>query len=317
MAILVQTGVVGLVLAALAVGSWWFCARKSGALESTALGAGLASIVTLSLFHDFLTVDPVLWWWAVVLGCLEGAGRQPIEAAGPAPPMGVRAALSFAVVWLTVWGMAGPALARWMCTGAPDTKTLVERTLRVEPWYAEPAAHRVRDLLAQRDPWTWETAAEALHWARTATRVHPGLAPRWAALAQVHTRVLTDLGGTDHDSEAARRALERACELDPHLPWHWLERARLERILGSQDGAILFAGRALDEEPNTVRGWLMLSRLELERGRVEAAREALAEASERAMLIDRPGLTDYERELLALPRPQLEFLRRELRINHE
>ncbi len=317
LAILVQAGAVGLVLAALASGSWWFCARKSGALESTALGAGLASIVTLSLFHDFLTVDPVLWWWAVVLGCLEGPPRQPIEATGPAPPMGVRAAVSLAVVWLTAWGMTAPALARWMCSGVSVTKTLVERTLRVEPWYPEPAAHRVRGLLAQEDPWTWETAAEALHWARTATRVHPGLAQRWVAMAQVHTRVLTDLGGTDHDTQAARRALERACELDPHLPWHWLERARVERILGSQDGAVRFVGRALDEEPNTVRAWLMLSRLELEQGRVESAREALAEASARATLIDRHGLTDYERELLASPRSQLESLRRELAVNHE
>jgi predicted Zn-dependent protease len=124
--------------------------------------------------------------------------------------------------------------------------------------------------------------------------------------------VLTDLGGTDHDVEVARKALERACELDPHLPWHWLERARLERVLGGHQDAIGFVRRALNEEPNTVRGWLMLGRLELERGRVGAARTALAEAAARAELVSRPGLTDYELELLAAPTAQLRALERDL-----
>jgi predicted Zn-dependent protease len=168
-------------------------------------------------------------------------------------------------------------------------------------------------LLALSDRWSWETAAEALHWAGTAVDAQPGLARRWSDLGKVHLRVVTDLGGTEHDVAAARRALDRACELDPHLPWHWLERARLERVLGRQDEAVRLTRRALKEEPNTVRGWLMLSRLELERGRIEEARIALREALEREKLDLRPGLVDYELELLMAPRHEISVLTNLLR----
>jgi O-Antigen ligase/Tetratricopeptide repeat len=312
LAILVQLGVVGLLLAALAVGSWWLCVRPSGALDSTKFRAALAGIATFCLFHDFLTTDPVLWWWAVVIGCFEGMARHRAECISAAPPMGVRFAAALAMVWLTAWGLMGPALARWMSPGGEISTAHVERVLRVEPWYPKPAARRVRGLLTQADPWSWETAAEALAWARYALDVQPGLARRWADLGQVHIRVLTDLGGTDHDVAAARRALERACRLDPHLPWHWLERARLERILGFHDEAAGLTRRALQEEPNTVRAWLMLGRLELEQGRVAEARAALIEAMTRAELVGRSGLTAYEMELLEAPQNQIEFLQNAL-----
>jgi len=61
-----------------------------------------------------------------------------------------------------------------------------------------------------------------------------------------------------------------------------------------------------------VRGWLMLARLELELGRVAAARAALSEATTRAMLVQRPGLTDYERELLQAPPAVVRDLERAL-----
>ncbi len=126
-------------------------------------------------------------------------------------------------------------------------------------------------------------------------------------------RILSDLGGTEHDVEAARNALDRACELDPHLPWNWLERARLERILGDHRKAVQLTRQALAEEPNTVRGWLMLSRLELELGRVDAARQALAEADRRLELANRPTLSDYERELLWASEGELRSIREALR----
>lgn len=312
LAILVQVGVVGFVLAALAAGSWWWSARKSGALESKVLIAGSASMITFGLFHDFLGVEPVLWWWAVVVGCSEAMGRTRVERPSETSQRSLRVVAALAMTWLTAWGLLAPASARWVSSSGEATTAMVKRVLRLEPWYPEPAARRVRNLLTHPDPWSWETAAEALHWARNAAVVQPGLARRWADLASVHLRVLTDLGGTDHDAEVARKALERACELDPHLPWYWLERARLERILGFQHDAVGFVRRALDEEPNTVRGWLMLSRLELERGRVGAARAALAQATERAGLISSPGLTNYERELLAVPTLQMRSLERDL-----
>ncbi len=312
LAVLVQLGIFGVLLAGLAAGAWWVRARRAGVLDSTAFQACLAAVVTLSLFHDFLTTEPVLWWWAVILGCFEAMClREPNPtAAGSMAPARMVAAVM--VIWLTAWGLLSPALARLRSGANPVSTATVDQTLRIEPWYAEPASRRVRDLLAQSDPWTWDTAGEALHWAETATGAHPGLARRWADLAQVRIRVLTDLGGTDIDTRAARQALEKACELDPHLPWHWLERARFERILGSYQDASLYVRRALDEEPNTVRAWLMLSRLELERGRMDSSRAAMAEARKRETLISRPGLTDYEREILEAPESQMGTLKRAL-----
>lgn len=312
LAILVQLGVIGSLLALLAVGSWWWWARRSGALDATEFQAALAGIAMFSLVHDVLTTDVVLWWWAVVIGGFESMSEHGAGTAVARPPLGARGTAAFAMIWLTAWGLVGPALARWMSPVDEVSTEDVERVLRVEPWYTEVAARRVLRLLVQRDSWSWETAAEALSWARYASEVQPGLARRWADLGKAHIRVLTDLGGTEHDAVAARRALERACQLDPHLPWHWLERARLERILGSDQEAAGFTRRALQEEPNTIRAWLMLGRLELEQGRMAEARAALLEATSRAELAGRPGLTDYELELLAAPEDQVEFLRRAL-----
>ncbi len=70
LAILVQLGLVGVVLTALAASAWLVAMRRSGALSSRPVVAGLAAMVTLGLFHDYLTIDPVLWWWAVLAGCL-------------------------------------------------------------------------------------------------------------------------------------------------------------------------------------------------------------------------------------------------------
>lgn len=312
LAVLVQLGIIGVLLAGLAAGALWVRAKRAGVLDSTAFRACLAAVVTLSLFHDFLTAEPVLWWWAVMLGCFEAMClREPNPTAtGSMAPTRMVAALM--AIWLTAWGLVSPALARLRSGANPVSTAAVDRTLRIEPWYAEPASRLVRDLLAQSDPWTWKTAGEALHWAEKASGAHPGLARRWADLAQVRIRVLTDLGGTDFDTQAARQALERACELDPHLPWHWLERARFERIIGSHREALRFIRRALEEEPNTVRAWLMLSRMELERGHMDASRAAMAEAGKRETLISRPGLTDYEREILEAPEVQMESLSRSL-----
>ncbi len=76
LAILVQLGLVGAALAVLTVGVWLVATRRSGALSSRPVVAGLAAMVTLGLFHDILTIDPVLWWWAVLAGCL-GSSVHP------------------------------------------------------------------------------------------------------------------------------------------------------------------------------------------------------------------------------------------------
>ena len=313
LAILVQLGLVGLVLSALAASAWLVAMRRSDALSSRPVVAVLAAMVTLGLFHDYLTIDPVLWWWAVLAGCM-GSSIHPDKKEAPATRSGVlHWSMGFVMIWVTAWGMLTPAYARYVWVQGEPTTDHVVRTLRIEPWLSAAPAGRVQRLLDSPDAWSWLEAAEALSWARTAMATQPGLARRSADLGRVHMRILSDLGGTEHDVEAARNALDRACELDPHLPWNWLERARLERILGDHRKAVQLTRQALAEEPNTVRGWLMLSRLELELGRVDSARQALAEADRRRELADRPTLSDYERELLWASESELGSIREALR----
>jgi hypothetical protein len=66
-------------------------------------------------------------------------------------------------------------------------------------------------------------------------------------------------------------------------------------------------------EPNAVRAHLFLARIELDRANIEQARAALREARAAAALRMRPGLTAYERELLAAPAWQLRELEEALR----
>jgi hypothetical protein len=76
-------------------------------------------------------------------------------------------------------------------------------------------------------------------------------------------------------------------------------------VTGDRELALRWTRRALDEEPNTVRAWLSLARLEAEAGRVEACRAAAAEGVERSRLARRSGLTEYELELLRAPSGEL------------
>jgi len=313
-AVLVQLGAVGILVAVLAAGAWVLAALRSEDRGSIPLAACISAAVTLGLFHDFLTIDPVLWWWAVLFGCV-GAPNPHVAKKPPSKwRCGTRWSAALVMVWLTAWGVLTPALARWIWQNDQPTSANVIRTLRIEPWLSMAPAARVHFLMVDPNPWAWERAAEALQWAQTAVDVHPGLARAWADLGGVHLRVLYDLGGTDSNVAAADQALVRACELDPKLPWHWLERARLERLKGNLDEANRLTQHALRLEPHTIRGWVFLSHLELEAGNIGASRAAFEEAIERIKRTRGMDLSNYEQELVVVPEHQLQALRSELGI---
>jgi tetratricopeptide (TPR) repeat protein len=123
---------------------------------------------------------------------------------------------------------------------------------------------------------------------------------------------LTDLGGTEHDVHAARSALTRACELDPFVPWNWLELARLNRVIGNDSAAIGLTEHALELEPNTTRGWLFLCRLEFEAGRIDRAEAAFDRAENTLRLADRAGISSYDAELVRGDPAEISRLRRDL-----
>jgi hypothetical protein len=307
--LLVRTGMVGFGLAVVGVVLGWRRLREC----SGSARAVVAGIVVLAVFHDYLMVDVVLWWWAALLGATLPIGLRAAgsDAAPAVVAPAVRLVGGLAAAFLVLWTIAQPAWARRLWWSAPASAGVAERALRAEPWLAEPARWRVADALA-RPAWTWEDAAEALRWSRRAAAAHPGSSRVWIEAAQVHSRAVTELGPWPDAVEGARDGYRRATELEPHLPWAWLQWAQLERSLGEPGRAGELAERAVAEEPNFVRGWLLLSRLALDAGDLGAARRAFREART-AHDMDRPGaMTRYERDLLAAPSWQVEEIGREL-----
>jgi len=98
-------------------------------------------------------------------------------------------------------------------------------------------------------------------------------------------------------------------KLEPHLPWYPYRWALFERALGETERAVSLTEHAVETEPNFVRGWLLLARLELDRGRVDAARKAFDRVQIiREDSLNRLGL-QYHRDLVACPERQIEELR--------
>ena len=300
LALLVQTGIIGFVVAAAALFVWW---RRtcSGRRLPRPFATALAAMAVMAAFHDFLTIDVVLWWWALSIGLME-AGIHPRPASERLPIRAAkgRAVAGLVLAFIVLWGVVQPAWARWLWrSGAPD-ELLVARSMRAEPWLAVPLEWRVRKLVSL-ESWGWETAAEAISHGQRAVRIHPGAARLWSLLGMVQARVVTDLGPWPDSVDGAREAFARAVELEPYQPWAWLEWARLERNLGNTSEAVDLVRKALEAEPNTVRARLFLARLELDRGHLDAAREAYSQAVASARLRARIGLSAYERELLSAP----------------
>jgi len=254
--LLVRTGLIGLGLAVAAAVVWWRRVRCSGGWTATA-AAVAAGIAVIALFHDLLDVDVVLWWWAALIGLAipDAAPRVAGCPAGAGGGLLLRIPAALATAFVVLWSVATPALARQLWWSGPSTATLAERAERAEPWYSEPLAWRVDELLA-RPHWSWPEAAEAISWSRRAVEVHPGEARAWTALGDVHARVASDLGPWPDALDGARQGFGRATALEPHLPWYWARWAAFERSVGQLEEARRLVDRALAEEPRFVRGWL-------------------------------------------------------------
>lgn len=311
--LLVRTGLVGLALAAAAAVAWWRRARGQGSESAMATSAMVAGIAVLALFHDVLDVDVVLWWWAGLLGLAFPVAAAPAPGAPRTVVAGprVRLPMALALAFALLWSLATPALARFLWWGGPSTPALAERAERTEPWYSEPVEWRVDELLA-RPQWSWAEAAEAISWSRRTVELHPGRARAWSALGDVHARVAAELGPWPDALDGARQGFGRATALEPHLPWYWARWAAFERSVGELEEARRLVGRALDEEPRFVRGWLLEARLALDRGDAPGA----ARSFERARIAALEGrwrpLSDYERDLLRAPSRQVHELAAEL-----
>ena len=303
--LLVRTGFVGFGLALVAAISWFRRASLVKAVgPSRAIVAGIA---VLALFHDFLGVDVVLWWWAMWLGI--AAPLEPLvteEArATPGLPRPLKIAAGLAMAFLVLWSMSQPAFARGLWWNGRSSDELAVRALRAEPWLSEPGEWVVLNRLAT-PTWNWQTVAETLDWSRRAVAIHPGSASLWSEDAKVSARVVNEFGPWPDAVGRTRQGFRRATELEPHLPWYWLQWAAFERSLGRVDEAQRLVNQAVAEEPNFVRGWLFLARLQLDAGDPGAARLAFNRVMEAGELSQTKLLTRYERDLLRAPDWQVE-----------
>jgi hypothetical protein len=310
--LIVRTGIVGGCLGLASLASWLRGAWREGAFADRGLRSMIAVVAVFGAFHDMLDQNVVLWWWAVLLGVAlpvsDAEGNPQTEAADSRAARWVTAV---AAAGLVLWGLAQPAFARLLWFARPSSPELAQRVLRAEPWLAEAARWQTLDLL-ERPEWSWRDAAEALYWSGLATRLRPTSHRLWSEYGVVNFRLVEDLGGWGDAVDRAREAFGRATEIEPHLAWHWLRWAQLERVLGELDRALELAGRAVEEEPNFVRGWLFVARLELDRGRGGAASAALDRALTAHDRARWRTLSDYERDLISLPTWQRDQLRSEI-----
>ena len=311
--LLVRTGVVGFGLALAGLSVWLRGIREDDDLEVRPALATVAAVAVLGVFHDILDQDVVLWWWAVVVGVVVPASSSPEIVRRVQRTLGWagRAIVAACFVGVILWGMVQPGYARSLWWSQPSSVRLFRAVLRAEPWFAEAAQWRSRDLLSQ-PRWTWQEAAEAVHWSRRATRYHGASARVWSEYGLVYAKITEDLGGWPDAIEGAREGFRRATQLQPHLPWHWLRWAQFERGLGELEESSVLAERAVGEEPKFVRGWLFMARLELDMDRPDAAREAVARAVAASEFARWRLLSEYESDLTRMPSWQLHQLQGEL-----
>lgn len=301
--------VLGLVGAVLAVVAAWAVrgeVRRRRAVASRWWPAAVAGTATMALFHDFLAAEPVLWWWAAVLG--SGA-----SLAGPRVSLSRGDWLtSMAGLGLGLLGLVGPNLARLEWREGPPDLARMKTVERMEPWLAEPLEWRIRVLMA-RPVWSWAEAAEAGARARRLTDLQPGVYSAWLLSGRVATRTAIEVAPWPSVVERARVHLDRAASLEPHLPWPWLDRARLEAATAGRDGASPYLERALRAEPRCAAAWILVARFALEGGRIEVARRALDAAAASTALAESVGPSAYPRQVLAAPRDEIERLEKQLR----
>ncbi len=271
--------------------------RRSGA-------ALLAAIALISMVHDVLGIPILLWLWGWLAGRAVGPPAETETARRPLMAQVVLAAALIAVLGRMV---IPPELVRVAVgKGAPALAAS-----RVEPLASLPWALEVRTLLQLPD-WSWKEAASAGDAAERALEYHRRDARSWCALGECKARTARELAMAPAVLEGAEVAFDTATRLDPHSPWAWLAWAKMERDRGRLDRALALARRAVTEEPCLVRGWLLISRLGLDRGQMEKSRTALGKALAARDRARGRLLTHYERDLLEAPSWQIDQLRKAL-----
>lgn len=302
-----RIGLPALVLASVALGVWMYNNRRPVPATTAAVGA----MITMGLFHDFLSEPAVLWWWAAILGLVTLRSLEASEC-GTGNHKLARWPVTLAVGGVVAWALVQPAWAQWLWWQPEPSAAAVATAVRAEPWYSPPMEWRVENLLAE-GKWTWAQASEALDWSHRNLEIQSGSARVWSRHGRVNARIVAEFGAWPTAVENARLAFGQASFLEPRLPWHPFEQALMERRLGNLGEARRLVAGCVDLEPSFVRGWLLLARLELDEGHLDAARRALDRGLVARDVDLSKAWAGYHRDLLRCPVWQVEALEEVLR----
>lgn len=255
----------------LAIAAWLALAlgRRAAAAGPNAWGC-LAAIGVTSAFHTQLPVPVVAWTATLAVAAAVPTGRRWRTRAGAA----VLAAVAVPVATVAAVALARPP---WWLGGSPENLVAAARSLATA---GPPSDPRLADAEA--------AAAQAV-----------ALRPRWAEAWRVLGGVRAARASRRADAglwAAACDAFARARTCNPLDALAAFEQGRAWRALGEADRARGALHAAVALEPNLVGAWLELGLLDLEQGRLAAARAALERAlSARAARPAEPSA--YERAL--------------------
>lgn len=267
-------------------------------------GTLLAAWLVLSLLGRLRGAGPQAWGCAAALGVTSSVHTQL-----PVPVVAWTAALAVAASLgrsrrVRVRGRAGVPVA-CAATGA----AVLGAALLRPPWWlgGSPtelvAAARGMATTVQADPRLAD--AEAL--AARAVELRPRWAEGWRALGAIRASRAW-LRGEARLWAAACDALQQARTVNPHDALAAFEEGRCRKALGARERARAAWRVAVESEPNLGGAWLELALLDLEEGRLEAARAAFFRG-ERAlsMRVERPST--YEQALRSFDPATLARLR--------
>lgn len=302
----VRVGVPALLLASVACGLWFIKSRRPASATAAVLGA----MAAMGLFHDFLSEPAVLWWWAAVMGLVTIRSPE-VPGFNHRDRKLARSFGALAVGGVVAWALVQPAWAQWLWWNQGPSSERVGTVIRAEPWFAEPMRWQIESLLAERQ-WMWAQASEALSWSDRQLEIRRGSAAAWGLHGKVNARIIDEFGAWPATIERARSGFARAAAIEPRLPWYPYDQALMERGLGNAEDALTLVKRSVELEPAFVRGWLLLARLELDRGRLGEAQAAF----ERGLGARQFGGTHagiaYHHDLILCPEWQLQEIRRAL-----
>ena len=240
---LVQTGLVGFGIVCVALVPLVGRARRRPGRLSQDIDRALVAMAVIGAFHDLLTVDIVLWWWASAIGLLEARAAHRITVAGHD---GARRLVAGRVdpgsacsSFVVLWGVVQPAWARWLWRSEGPRSRLWCRGRHGPNRGLTRPSSGAQGSLCEQDPWTWEIGRRSHRAQRRGGPRSPGCGP-----SVVDPGNGPRAGRSGFRSVAGQRrrwhatAFSRAVELEPHQPWVWLEWARLERNLGLTEDAV-------------------------------------------------------------------------------